>query len=208
VGEQENRELTITKDVEELERLEGIIHKNLQSFYEVGRALMGIRNGELYKVKNGGKYETFEAYCKGVWDFTKSYANYLVAATVVIDNISEMTTNVVKPVTEAQARSLAKLGAEKQIEAWQKAVETAPEGKVTAAHVSKVVKEMEKEEYRPRSLRLTAHRKGESILTDAMQFAWVAISHMERIAADDPKREEAFNFIINWIQEHRGEANE
>jgi len=66
---------------------------------------------------------------------------------------------------------------------------------------------MEKEEYRTRSLRLTAHRKGESILTDAMQFAWVAISHMERIAADDPKREEAFNFIINWIQEHRGEAN-
>jgi len=135
-------ELTITKDVEELERLEGIIHKNLQSFYEVGRALMGIRNGELYKVKNGGKYETFEAYCKGVWDFTKSYANYLVAATVVIDNISEMTTNVVKPVTEAQARSLAKLGAAKQIEAWQKAVETAPEGKVTAAYVYKIVKEM------------------------------------------------------------------
>jgi len=133
-------ELTITKDIKELERLEGIIHKNLQSFYEVGRALMDIRNGELYKVKNGGEYETFEAYCKGVWDFKHSYANYLMQSAKVLDNVKASTIVEVLPTTESQTRPLAKLEAAKQIEAWEKAVETAPEGKVTAAHVYNVVK--------------------------------------------------------------------
>lgn len=47
-------------------------------------------------------------------------------------------------IPESQLRPLTKLkdNPEQQREAWQKAVETAPEGKVTAAHVSKVVKEM------------------------------------------------------------------
>ena len=47
-------------------------------------------------------------------------------------------------IPERQLRPLAKLrdNPDQQREAWQKAVETAPEGKVTAAHVSKVVKEM------------------------------------------------------------------
>ena len=87
---------------------------------------MGIRDRELYKIKNGGEYGTFEAYCKGVWDFTKSYANYLVSATSVIDNLSETTTMVVKPESERQARPLAKLEPSQQREAWQKAVEPAP----------------------------------------------------------------------------------
>ena len=47
-----------------------------------------------------------------------------------------------EPIPEGQLRPLSKLEPEQQREAWQKAVETAPEGKVTAAHVSKVVKEL------------------------------------------------------------------
>jgi hypothetical protein len=47
-------------------------------------------------------------------------------------------------IPESQLRPLTKLrdNPEKQKEAWQQAVDTAPDGKVTAAHVSKVVKEM------------------------------------------------------------------
>lgn len=47
-----------------------------------------------------------------------------------------------KPVTESQARPLTRLEPDQQRIAWQKAVETAPEGKVTAAHVYKIVKGM------------------------------------------------------------------
>lgn len=46
-------------------------------------------------------------------------------------------------IPESQLRPLTKLrdNPDQQKEAWQKAVETAPEGKVTAAHVQKVVNE-------------------------------------------------------------------
>ena len=45
------------------------------------------------------------------------------------------------PATESQARPLTQLEPEDQAAAWQQAVETAPNGKVTAAHVQQVVDE-------------------------------------------------------------------
>jgi len=50
--------VTVIEDQIDLERLEGVIHKNLQAFYAVGRALMDIRDKELYLIKNGGEYQT------------------------------------------------------------------------------------------------------------------------------------------------------
>lgn len=140
-------ELAITKNKTELERLEGIIQRGLSTFYDVGRALMEIRNEELYKIKNGGAYQTFEAYCKGVWDMSKMHAYRLMDSCKVIDTVKS--NQLVTPVTESQARPLARLEPDQQREAWQKAVDTAPDGKVTAAHVYKIVKGMtepEKEE--------------------------------------------------------------
>jgi hypothetical protein len=46
------------------------------------------------------------------------------------------------PASESVARPLIFLPPDKQPEAWQQAVDTAPDGKVTAAHVASVVKEM------------------------------------------------------------------
>lgn len=132
-------ELAITKNKSRLEELEGVINRNLQSFYEVGRALMTIRDRELYKLKNGGIYNTFEAYCKETWSFTSSRARQIILATERIENIKSVTT--VTHITESQTRPLARLEPEQQKEAWQKAVITAPDGKVTAAHVAVVVKE-------------------------------------------------------------------
>lgn len=130
-------ELAITKNSAELEQLENVIQKNIGAFYEVGRALMEIRDKGLYRDVLG--YDTFEAYCKARWDFSKSYANYLISSNVVLENL---TTTVVKPESERQLRPLSKLEPEQQRTAWKKAVETAPDGKVTAAHVYKIVKDM------------------------------------------------------------------
>jgi uncharacterized protein YccT (UPF0319 family) len=49
-----------------------------------------------------------------------------------------------KEIPESQLRPLTKLrdNPEAQKEAWQKAVDTAPDGKVTAAHVQKIVRDM------------------------------------------------------------------
>lgn len=132
-------ELAITKNAQRLSELENIINRNLQSFYEVGRSLMEIRDNELYKIKNGGVYDTFEAYCKDVWSMTDRYARNLISSTKVINNVR---TGTIVPLTESQTRPLARLEPDQQREAWQKAVDTAPGGKVTAAHVANVVKEV------------------------------------------------------------------
>jgi len=192
-------ELTITKDTNDLERLERVIHKNLRSFYEVGRALMEIKERELYKIKNGGEYETFAAYCRGVWDMSKTHANYLIASNEVMDNLTAVA--VTKPETERHIRALAKLGPKEQIEAWQKAVETAPNGKVTAAHVTKVVNEMRKKEEPKRTSRI-GNEVGNAPPTFAMQISTMAISQLERINLDDPKRMTAFKRVEKWIQDH------
>ncbi len=39
--------------------------------------------------------------------------------------------------------------------------------------------------------------------TEAMQFAMMAISQLERIREDDPKREEALIRVVDWINDHR-----
>jgi len=49
---------------------------------------------------------------------------------------NNLSTPVDIQITEYQIRPLSKLEPAQQREAWQKAVATAPEGKVTAAHVS------------------------------------------------------------------------
>ena len=63
-------------------------------------------------------------------------------AAQIEQNISVSTIVDSGKIPEGQLRPLAKLEPEQQREAWTKAIETAPEGKMTAAHVQKVVREM------------------------------------------------------------------
>jgi site-specific DNA-methyltransferase (adenine-specific) len=71
----------------------------------------------------------------------RNYANRVIAAAEVTANLVPMGTI---PATERQARPLTVLEPEQQREAWQRAVETATNGKVTAAHVQAVVNEYRK----------------------------------------------------------------
>jgi len=89
---------------------------------------MEIRDKSLYRDVLG--YQTFEEYCRVKWDLSRPRAYQLIEAVEIKSNLS---TTVDIP--ERQLRPLARLDPEKQKEAWQKAVETAPEGKVTADHV-------------------------------------------------------------------------
>lgn len=131
-------EIFSTEDQQELTRHETTIKTGLRNFIEVGFALCQIKEKELYKIK---EHETFEDYLREMWDIGKRHANRLIAASSVVENLSE-TPGSRKPETEKQARALAKLPAEEQAPAWQKAVETAPDGKITARHVEKTVREI------------------------------------------------------------------
>jgi len=133
-------ELTVTRDRERLAELETIIDRTQQSFIECGCALREIQVDRLYEKVRG--VASFETYIKDRFGMARRTAYQLIDASKVIDNVRHGAQIEVLPSTERQARPLTRLkdDPEKQREAWAKAVETAPEGKVTAAHVQKVVR--------------------------------------------------------------------
>jgi len=69
-------------------------------------------------------------------------------------------------------------------------VKTILEGKVAAKHIKNVAEDLiEETVIEP--------------VSDAICFATIAISQLERIEADDPKREVAFEKVITWITRNR-----
>jgi hypothetical protein len=129
-----------TTEQSELEALEIVINKNMTSFYQVGSALAKIRDSKLYRET----YSTFEDYCKDRWDMSRPRAYQLIDSSIAIDSVSTMVDK--KPINERQTRPLTKLKTpEQQQAAWKTVIETAPEGKITASHVSRVVSKIRKE---------------------------------------------------------------
>lgn len=128
---------TLSADEEaKLVRLEETISQGMLCFVEVGKALLEIRDERLYRQT----HDTFQNYCTQKWGFGRSYADRLIAYTKVTD---VLTPTGVKITSERQIRSLTHLQPEQQKEVWEKAVESAPDGKVTAKHVAEAVADME-----------------------------------------------------------------
>ncbi len=89
-----------------LAQLEAIIERGLQTYIEVGEALLEIRDGRLYRQSG---YGAFEAYCRERWGWSRRYANYQIQAAKVAVNLG-----TIVPKNEAQARELAALTSEEQ----------------------------------------------------------------------------------------------
>lgn len=113
---------------------ESIIARGQKTFVEVGNALAAIRDGKLYRAD----FATFSAYCEARWNFKRNYANKLIASAAIVP---ELGTNVPTPSSEAVAREVARVPAEKRAEVWEQAVERG-KGKPTAATVRKVSEEL------------------------------------------------------------------
>lgn len=121
-----------TADIAELLRYEAVIKRGLESFLDVGRALMAIRDAKLYR----GTHSTFEEYVGERWGISRSYAHRTISAAQVVENLLPI--GNILPANEAQARPLARLEPDQQVEAWTDAVEDSG-GKPTQAHVEKAV---------------------------------------------------------------------
>jgi hypothetical protein len=116
-----------------LEHYEQIIEQGLNTFVEVGHALLVIRDQRLYRQS----HQTFEAYLQERWRISRPRAYQLIDAANVIDVVS---TGVdIVPANEAQARPLASLPPEQQAEVWHEVVRTAPKSGITAKHVKETV---------------------------------------------------------------------
>ncbi|HBA73071.1 MAG TPA: hypothetical protein DCZ63_13045 [Geobacter sp.] len=137
-----------------LAEYEHTIVKDFAAFYRVGQALAEINRLRLYRTEEG---RTFEQYCKKLWDMSKSKAYQLIDASGVYGQLQLqcgefLSTNCGDsqdgsqernlPLNEAQVRPLTKFKGhpEKIVAMWKEATHSAPNGKVTASHVNKVVK--------------------------------------------------------------------
>ena len=117
----------------DLVRLEKTIAQGLQTFVDVGEAMIEIRDRRLYRIEHA----TFADYCKVKWSMSDRRARQLMGASEVVAEIAKSGTTVSK--TERQARPLTKLPPEKRAEAWQEAVEASQTGTPTAKAVAAIV---------------------------------------------------------------------
>lgn len=123
----------------DLDRHERVIEAGLNTYIEVGTALLDIRQRRLYRQQ----HKTFEAYCQKRWGMSRSYASRQITAAEIVTNLLPIGNKIALdgyslPVNEAQARALATVPADQQAEVWREAVDTASSGKVTAKHVRSV----------------------------------------------------------------------
>jgi hypothetical protein len=118
-----------------LQELESIVENGLQTFYEVGKALDEIREQKFYRES----HKTFDAYCREKWGIAKQTANRFIAAAQVIENLTPMGVKI--PANERQVRPLAGLSPELQLEIWQEALKSSPNGMPTGAAVQRLVDE-------------------------------------------------------------------
>jgi hypothetical protein len=124
-------EILNVEESHELERCEVVIKQGLQTFIEVGQALMTIKEKRLYRIS----FKTFEDYCIERWAISKPRAYQLIDAANVIIGLSTMVD--VLPESERQVRPLTSLEPEIQKEVWKEVLETHGEN-ITAAKVQTV----------------------------------------------------------------------
>jgi hypothetical protein len=70
-------------EARELAECEAVLREDLAAFIRVGRALLKIREGELYR----DSYSTFEEYCREAWGLSRTYAFGHIEAAKVVDNL-------------------------------------------------------------------------------------------------------------------------
>jgi len=126
------------EELEDRQRLEIRVER---SFFESGLALRELRDRRLYR----DTHRKFEDYCRDRFDFTYRQANYLIAASNVVENLQTGTNcSHILPTKESQCRSLVTLEPDEQRQLWQEAVERSG-GKVPTARVIKGIVERLKE---------------------------------------------------------------
>jgi hypothetical protein len=173
-----------------LSACEAVIERGLDTFVEVGNALLRIRKERLYRAE----FKTFEEYCRKRWQMSHQRADQLIKGAEIAENL---TTNVV--ISEGALRPLASLPPAKQREAWQSAVDSSPTGKPTAKEVAHEVSKIVPMSILPapaKPARLDGTEFG-------LQYAEQAIAALSQIAPYDLQREAAFDKVENWIAKNR-----
>jgi hypothetical protein len=117
---------------QQLDQQEARIAHGLAKFYEVGAALLAIRDGRLYRAT----HPHFRAYCRDRWGISRPHAYRLMAAAEVVAQLSPL--GGATPRSEGQARALARLDPRRLQEVWSEL--TAEGEQPTAAEIEEVIR--------------------------------------------------------------------
>jgi hypothetical protein len=209
-------EITI-EESKRLILLEEQIKRGLDTFVEVGEALLEIRDSRLYRIE----HETFEAYCREKWGMSRQNAHELIGAALVNENLSG-TPDKPKITAVSQARPMTKLEPEQQKEAWNKAVEMAggeqPTAKIVEAAVLEVMEPTTSiidhearwaEQAKRRDREAQENQEPispegpatteEPAPCEGMAWAEKAIKCLEKIKHNDAQKKRAYNFVRHWL---------
>jgi hypothetical protein len=121
----------------QLADLERTIDSGLLSFFEVGTALLKIREGKLFRIS----HKTFESYVADRFGIGRAHANRMMASVGVVKNLSP-NGDILRCANEFCLRPLTRLAPEQQREVWERAVEAAENGRPTEKLVTRVLAEV------------------------------------------------------------------
>ena len=192
-----------------LEQLEKVVVENFRTFVQVGQALAEIRDRKLYRMKG----KTFERYCRELFDIAERRVYELIGAAGVIENLRNCAVideyenkQRFLPFNEAQARPMTSLNAEQQVVVWKAALDSAPNGKMTASHVKKVVKSFLGEK-----IKKTVHRaQREVVVNCSAEFSMSFEQFSQQIVKEREAnyKHTARGFIVKALDQLRAELAE
>jgi len=124
-------------DRNRLAQCEDVLQKGLGTFFDVGSALLTIREARLYR----DTYSNFEAYCHERWGIGRTYAWRVIGAAERL-RLLPAEQAVQRPSNEFQMRPFLRLQAEAFPGAWQQVLARAKDGKVTSALIRGFITEI------------------------------------------------------------------
>lgn len=165
-----------------LAECEAMIERGMNTFVEVGTALLTISDQRLYRAT----HSTFNEYISDKWKMTARRAYQLSEAAEVVSQIKASNVNHGSQITnERQARALADIPAEKRSEVMEKA---SARGKVTARAIKQAALPGPQD----------ADYRFEPEL--GLQYAKLAICQLEKIHPKDKQRAAAFERVAEWLE--------
>lgn len=189
-----------TEEKYALHRCEAIIRNGLQTYIEVGNALLEIRDQRLYRTT----HQTFDAYCDERWKMSRARAYQLIGASEVAADLSTIVDIGETP--ESHLRPLAKLPPEQRAQAFQRADQLAGDQPRTAAHVRAAAAEIThpdlpidfsivQRRLAAHGVTLTSHTQGQHLafttrkdgMTGITTFDWSSVTdRLARMEGDAP----------------------
>lgn len=135
-GRDETQSTLDPGELNRLEECENILQRGLHTFFEVGLALLTIRDERLYRAK----HHTFESYCIERWGMGRSYAWRLMGTAERLKLLPPDGT-MPKPTSECQVRPFLRIEPQLFPKAWEQAVARAKGGKITPKLLKSLIAE-------------------------------------------------------------------